>query len=111
MKKDLSERFDNRSYFAVCSATSVSDHCACIARPGLGIFWSELQHRQQQGMCCLHPPFLLGLALAWFWDRFKGLSKRCLDTEGLEMGIMYALIATLAFHVDHLQRHRMFLLK
>lgn len=40
-------------------------------------------------------PFLLGLALAWFWDRFKGLFKGVWILKGLEMGIMYALIATL----------------
>ncbi|HMX39146.1 MAG TPA: hypothetical protein PK971_08385 [Saprospiraceae bacterium] len=42
----------------------------------------------------LHP-FVLSFALAWFWRRFKGLFHGPFWWRGLEMGIMYGLIATL----------------
>lgn len=38
-------------------------------------------------------PFVIGLALAWFWDRFKSLLKGSFLTKGLEFGLIYALIA------------------
>lgn len=38
-------------------------------------------------------PFVIGLALAWFWDRFKGALKGSYLTKGLEFGLIYALVA------------------
>jgi hypothetical protein len=38
-------------------------------------------------------PFVIGLALAWFWDRFKGMLKGSYLTRGIEFGLVYALIA------------------
>jgi hypothetical protein len=38
-------------------------------------------------------PFVIGLALAWFWDRFKTVLKGSNLTRGLEFGVVYALIA------------------
>ncbi len=38
-------------------------------------------------------PFVVGLALAWFWDRFKTVLKGSNLTRGLEFGVIYALIA------------------
>ncbi|MEP7127267.1 MAG: hypothetical protein ABI729_00305 [Chitinophagales bacterium] len=40
-------------------------------------------------------PFLLGLALAWFWERFKGVLTGSFTMRGIEFGIIYSLIATL----------------
>lgn len=40
-------------------------------------------------------PFILGLALAWFWERFKGQFKGAWLLRGLEMGFVYAIVATL----------------
>lgn len=42
----------------------------------------------------LHP-FILGLALAWFWERFKGQFVGVWVWRGLEMGLVYAIVATL----------------
>ena len=38
-------------------------------------------------------PFVIGLALAWFWDRFKGALKGSFITKGIEFGLIYALVA------------------
>lgn len=40
-------------------------------------------------------PFVLSLALAWFWDRFKGLFTGSLILRDLELGLVYTLVATL----------------
>lgn len=40
-------------------------------------------------------PFILSLALSWFWERFKGLFKGSFIFRGLELGIVYGLIAIL----------------
>ncbi|MCB0553658.1 MAG: hypothetical protein KDD02_08920 [Phaeodactylibacter sp.] len=42
----------------------------------------------------LHP-FILGLALAWFWNRFKEQLSASGTMRGIEMGLVYALVATL----------------
>jgi hypothetical protein len=38
-------------------------------------------------------PFVIGLALAWFWDRFKVVLKGSFLTRGIEFGLAYALVA------------------
>lgn len=40
-------------------------------------------------------PFVVAFALAWFWDRFKTLFHGSFWVRGVEMGIVYALVATL----------------
>ena len=42
----------------------------------------------------LHP-FILSFALAWFWRRFKSLFHGPFWWRGMELGLVYALIATL----------------
>ncbi|MEQ1747299.1 MAG: hypothetical protein ABMA02_17845 [Saprospiraceae bacterium] len=42
----------------------------------------------------LHP-FILSFALAWFWRRFKSLFHGPFWWRGMEMGLLYGLIATL----------------
>lgn len=42
----------------------------------------------------LHP-FILGLALAWFWERFKGQFSGSFLFRGLELGLVYAVVAIL----------------
>ena len=41
----------------------------------------------------LHP-FVIGLALSWFWSRFKGVLTGGFLTRGVEFGLIYVLIAT-----------------
>lgn len=40
-------------------------------------------------------PFVLSFALAWFWMRFKSLFHGSFWWRGIEMGLVYGLIATL----------------
>jgi hypothetical protein len=39
-------------------------------------------------------PFIISFALAWFWERVKGLLKGSFITRGIEFGLLYALIGT-----------------
>ena len=45
-------------------------------------------------MFFLHP-YILSFALAWFWSRFKTLFNGSFWFRGLEVGLVYALIAIL----------------
>lgn len=38
-------------------------------------------------------PFVISMALSWFWDRFKGVLIGTFLTRGIEFGLVYALIA------------------
>ena len=49
---------------------------------------------QRSYLFFLHP-FILALALAWFWDRFKSLFQGPGLLRGIELGIVYVLVATL----------------
>jgi hypothetical protein len=40
-------------------------------------------------------PFLLAMALSWFWERFKGQFTGSMIVRDLELGLVYTLIATL----------------
>lgn len=40
-------------------------------------------------------PFILSFALAFFWDRFKGLFHGSFWWRGIELGVVYGLVATL----------------
>ena len=42
----------------------------------------------------LHP-FIFSFALAWFWDRFKGLFKGRILLRGIEFGLVYSIVALL----------------
>lgn len=39
--------------------------------------------------------FIISFALAWFWDRFKGLFHGSSLIRGLEFGLVYAIVAML----------------
>jgi hypothetical protein len=39
--------------------------------------------------------FVFSFALSWFWSRFKGLFKGSFIIRGLELGLVYALVALL----------------
>jgi len=40
-------------------------------------------------------PFVIALALSWFWARFKTMLTGSFVTRGIEFGVIYALIAIL----------------
>ena len=39
--------------------------------------------------------FIISFALAWFWDRFKGLFHGSFIVRGFEFGVVYAIVAML----------------
>jgi hypothetical protein len=39
-------------------------------------------------------PLILSLALAWFWERFKGVFKGNFLMRGIEFGLVYLIVAT-----------------
>lgn len=47
-----------------------------------------------QWLFFLHP-FVLGMALSWFWERFKGQFEGAFWLRGLELGLVYAVVAIL----------------
>ncbi|CAN5255703.1 hypothetical protein BH09BAC1_BH09BAC1_19390 [soil metagenome] len=38
-------------------------------------------------------PFIMAMALSWFWQRFKGVLTGSFLTRGIEFGLIYAVIA------------------
>lgn len=38
-------------------------------------------------------PFVISLALSWFWSRFKGVLTGSFLTRGIEFGLIYVLVA------------------
>ncbi|MBK7869758.1 MAG: hypothetical protein IPJ74_03270 [Saprospiraceae bacterium] len=55
------------------------------------IFWPG----NDRAMLFFAHPFVLSFALAWFWERFKSLFKGAMLLRGIEMGLVYGLVATL----------------
>ncbi len=39
-------------------------------------------------------PFVVGMALSWFWARFKGILTGSFLTRGIEFGLIYLIIAS-----------------
>ena len=39
-------------------------------------------------------PFVISLALSWFWSRFKDVLKGSFIARGIEFGLIYVIIAT-----------------
>jgi len=39
-------------------------------------------------------PFIISMALAWFWARFKGVLTGSFLTKGIEFGLIYVVVAT-----------------
>lgn len=40
-------------------------------------------------------PFIIAMALSWFWNRVKGILTGSFLSRGIEFGIIYVLVATL----------------
>ena len=38
-------------------------------------------------------PFIISLALSWFWERFKSVVRGSFLTRGVEFGLIYAVVA------------------
>jgi len=65
--------------------------------PGIAEEYYNPMFRRSGGRSSLFfiHPFILSFALAWFWERFKGLFSGPFWLRGLEMGLVYGLVATI----------------
>ena len=63
--------------------------------PGLAVQYFDPTFDAQSERYLLYfaHPFIVGLALSWFWDRFKGILKGSFLGRGIEFGMAYALVA------------------
>jgi hypothetical protein len=48
-----------------------------------------------KGILFLFHPFVLSFALAWFWNRFKGQLSGSFWIKGIELGLIYGVVAVL----------------
>jgi hypothetical protein len=55
------------------------------------VFWPG----QDRAILFYLHPFVLSFPLAWFWNRIKSSFKGALLLRGIELGVVYALVATL----------------
>lgn len=64
--------------------------------PGLASQYFDPAFNNESGSVMLYyiHPFIISLALSWFWSRFKIVLTGNFLTRGIEFGLIYALIAT-----------------
>jgi hypothetical protein len=64
--------------------------------PGIAMeyFSPAFDTQQDRIMIYYIHPFIISLALSWFWARFKGVLTGSFLTRGIEFGLIYVLIAT-----------------
>jgi len=64
--------------------------------PGLAIQYFDPAFAADSSRISLYyiHPFIISMALSWFWSRFKGGLTGMFFTRGIEFGIIYAMIAT-----------------
>jgi hypothetical protein len=63
--------------------------------PSLAVQYFDPAFDAQQSrymMYYIHP-FIIAMALSWFWSRFKGVLSGSFLTRGFEFGLIYAIIA------------------
>jgi len=67
--------------------------------PNLALEYYDNAFRSNGGGTILYylHPFILSIALAWFWERFKGVFKGNFMMRGIEFGLVYFIVATLPF--------------
>jgi len=64
--------------------------------PSLAIQYFDPAFANEGGRYMLYflHPFIIGIALSWFWSRFKGVLKGSFITRGVEFGLIYGMVAT-----------------
>lgn len=64
--------------------------------PGIAMeyFSPAFDTQQDRIMIYYIHPFIISLALSWFWDRFKGVLTGSFLTRGIEFGLIYVSLAT-----------------
>jgi len=65
--------------------------------PGIAVQYFDPAFDSESGKVMLYylHPFVISLALSWFWSRFKGVLAGSFITRGIEFGLIYTLIAAL----------------
>jgi len=64
--------------------------------PDLAMQYFQPAFNEQSSRIMLYfiHPFIIAMALSWFWSKIKGILKGSFLTRGIEFGIIYALVAT-----------------
>ncbi len=64
--------------------------------PGLAQQYFDPAFTNESGRYLLYfiHPFIIGIALSWFWSRFKGILKGSFITRGIEFGLIYGMVAS-----------------
>jgi hypothetical protein len=65
--------------------------------PGIAVQYFDPSFDVQADKTMLYylHPFVVSMALSWFWTRAKGVLKGTFITKGIEFGLIYVLIATI----------------
>lgn len=65
--------------------------------PGLAAQYFDPAFETGSGRIMLYyiHPFVISMALSWFWSRFKGVLTGSFLSRGIEFGLIYTLVATL----------------
>jgi hypothetical protein len=61
----------------------------------LQYFDSAFNTQSSRYMIYFIHPFIVSMALSWFWARFKGILSGSFITRGIEFGLIYLVIAIL----------------
>jgi hypothetical protein len=64
--------------------------------PGIAMQYFDPAFNMQESRIMifyLHP-FVIGIALSWFWNQYKDILKGSFITKGIEFGVIYALVAS-----------------
>ena len=75
----------------------VALYATILLLPGVALEYYDAAFRTNGTGTILYylHPFILSLALAWFWERFKGVFTGSFMMRGIEFGLVYLLVATL----------------
>ncbi len=69
--------------------------------PGIATQYFDPAFNSESGRVIFYyiHPFIISMALSWFWNRFKGSLTGSFITRGIEFGVIYTLVATLPMMV------------
>jgi len=72
-------------------------HLTLLMFPCIAVEYFDPAFDTESGKATLYylHPFIISMALSWFWTRFKGVLTGGFITRGVEFGVIYVLIATL----------------
>ncbi|PBQ30605.1 hypothetical protein CNR22_02055 [Sphingobacteriaceae bacterium] len=94
MKKIISSGLAAGSILLVLSEIGL--RLTVLLFPDLAVeyFDSAFSTEENSNILFYMHPFIISMALSWFWTRFKGVLTGSLLTRGVEFGVIYAMVAT-----------------